>query len=206
MQSDRLLFLSPPYDYTSHFPQMRDGGIKQFFGSGPEAHKCHHCPPTSNADYGSGEQPLLFTGNEPLTGCLYSLNFALIGLREATGATGEHRYAKAENALVDYLLRIQVSSDKHAELDGAWFRAFDFEKWEYWGSDGDWGYGPWVTDNGWTNGWIMTALAARQANTTLWDVMGHEAEQWEEEELKRICHEMLGDLATSYCETARRHS
>jgi hypothetical protein len=32
-------------------------------------------------------------------------------------------------------------------------------------------YGPWITEAGWSNGWITTALAAREANTTVWDVM-----------------------------------
>ena len=43
--------------------------------------------------------------------------------------------------LSDYLVRIQVASASHPELAGAWFRAFDYEKWEFWASDGDWGYG-----------------------------------------------------------------
>ena len=83
---------------------------------------------------------------------------------------------------------------------GAWFRAFDFEKWEYWASDGDWGYGPWVTDNGWTNGWIMTAMALRETNTTLWDVMSEESVQWEPQQIRSICNEMLGHgYAHQYC-------
>lgn len=62
--------------------QLLSGGIKQFFGVGAEAGRCSACPPTSNAAYGGGEQPLMLDGSEPLTDSLYSLNFAIIGLRE----------------------------------------------------------------------------------------------------------------------------
>ena len=159
--------------------QVASGGIKQFFGAGDEAGKCRDCPPTSNAAYGSGEAPLMFDGSEPLTDALYSTNFVLLGLREAVGATGgDPRYVEAEARLGEYLARTQVVSEAHPELAGAWFRAFDYERWEYWASDSDWGYGPWVTDGGWTNGnMIMTAIALRLANTTLYDTMMLEAKE-----------------------------
>lgn len=140
----------------------------------------------------------MFDGSEPITDCLYSLNFALIGLREAYGATGDARFRTAEDKLVGYLVRIQAASEVHPELDGAWFRAFEYERWEYWASDSDWGYGPWVTDNGWTNGWIGTAMALRNSNTTLWDVMLKEGAEWKEDDLTRICTEMLMEQAV-YC-------
>jgi len=179
--------------------QTVQGGIKQFFGQGNETGRCNDCPPKSNADYGSGEAPLMFDGSEPITDCLYSLNFAVIGLREAYGATGNARYKAAEDRLVEYLIRIQVTSEMHPELEGAWFRAFDFIRWEYWASDSDWGYGPWVTDNGWTNGWIQTSLALRSGNTTLWDIMLKESSKWKDEDLQHICNEMLEQKAGQYC-------
>ena len=141
-------------------------------------------------------------GDEPLTDALYSLNFALIGLREAFGATGNARYADAEAALSDYLVRIQVVSTVHPELSGSWFRAFDYSRWEYWASDGDHGYGPWVTDGGWTNGWVMTAMAAREAGITLWEVMEDEAKAWQRAEISRICREMLQERAEEFCVVA----
>ena len=74
---------------------------------------------------------------------------------------------RAESKLAEFLIRTQVNSTVHPELSGAWFRAFDYDAWEYWASDNDWGYGPWTTETGWSNGWIMTALAAREGNTTV---------------------------------------
>ena len=45
------------------------------------------------------------------------------------------------------------------QLDGAWFRAFDFKRWEHWGANADAGWGVWCVETGWTQGWITTALA-----------------------------------------------
>ena len=54
------------------------------------------------------------------------------------------------------------------ELDGAFFRAFDFEKWEVWASDADAGWGAWSVETGWTAPWIHLSLGLRHANTSLW--------------------------------------
>jgi hypothetical protein len=182
--------------------QLISGGIKQFFGVGKEAGRCSHCPPASNAEYGDSEEPLMQDGDEPITDALYSLNFALIGLREAAGATGDPRYAAAESALQDYLIRSQVISEEHPELAGSWFRAFDYARWDYWAADGDHGYGPWVTDGGWTNGWIMAAMAARGAQTTLWEIMREEADEWCMDEVLAICREMLQERAAEFCDAS----
>ena len=70
------------------------GAIRQMFGTGKEAGKCSPCAPRSNAEYGSGEGPILdHAGNQPISDALYTLSFALAGLREAYGATGEVEYA-----------------------------------------------------------------------------------------------------------------
>ena len=106
------------------------GAIKQEFGTGKEAGRCGPCAPASNAAYGSGEGPIMHDGTEPLSDALYTLSFAIAGLREAYGATGIERYAAAETRLAEFLVRTQVVSAKHPELSGAWFRAFDFERWE----------------------------------------------------------------------------
>ena len=56
------------------------------------------------------------------------------------------------------------------ELDGAFFRAFDFEKWEVWASDADAGWGAWSVETGWTAPWIHLSLGLRHANTSLWEL------------------------------------
>ena len=47
----------------------------------------------------------------------------------------------------------------------------------------------------------MTALATRQANTTLWDVI--QRRPFDAGIVQRICHEMLPGLAEQYCKPAR---
>lgn len=200
------------------------GAIKQEFGKGNESWRCSPCAPGSNAEYGSGEGPIMHDGTEPLSDALYTLSFAVAGLREAYGATGLQGYADAETRLVEFLVRTrttqamathlniisrdmserirllevtEVVSKKHPELHGAWFRAFDYKAWEYWASDNDWGYGPWTTETGWSNGWIMSALALREANTTLYDVI--QRREFDGDLVQKVCHEMLGALAQEWC-------
>lgn len=81
-------------------------------------------------------------------------------------------YANAENQLAQFLCRIQVRSEVRPELDGAWFRAFDFRRWEHWASNADAGWGAWCVETGWTQGWIVAVLALRELNTSLWDLTG----------------------------------
>ena len=182
--------------------QQPNGGVKQRFGTGTEAKRCSPCAPASNAAYGSGEGPIMFDGSEPLTDSLYTLNFLLAGLREAVGASLGHTdhamYADAEGKLASYMVKIQAVSEAQPQLQGAWFRAFDYENEEFWGSDNDWGYGPWVTETGWSNGWIMTALALRGANRTLWDTMSASGLR-DGPELLSVCREMLGAKAPAFC-------
>ena len=80
--------------------------------------------------------------------------------------------------------------------------------WEYWASDSDRGYGPWVTDNGWTNGRIQTALALRSEDRFLCDVMADEGRAWDRDpaQLARTCEDMLLDQAATYCVQAARET
>ena len=65
---------------------------------------------------------------------------------------------------------MQVKSETHPELDGAWFRAFDFNRWDYFASNSDWGWGAWAVECGWTQGWISTVLALHHLDLNLWDL------------------------------------
>ena len=124
---------------------------------------------TANDQYGTGECALVQKNGDPCSDLLYSVNFAFIGLHEAVAATGDPDLKKAEDRMADFLVRIQIRSEKRTELDGAWYRGFDYDKWEYWGSDGDIGWGVWSIETGWTQGWITTTLALRLMKTSFWD-------------------------------------
>ncbi len=143
------------------------GAIREQFG----AEGMGTIPPLkSNEEYGRRESPIIQADGDPACDLLYTCNFALFGLHEAAAATGDAKLADAEKKLAEFLCRIQIRSEKHAELDGGWYRAFDFKKWEYWGSSGDEGWGAWSIESGWTQGWIVSAMAMRQMKTTYWDL------------------------------------
>ena len=130
-------------------------------------------PPKSNADYGKAEASLIHENGDTVADLLYTCNFTLVGLHEAHAATGDVQYKRMADRLADFLVRIQIRSETHPELDGGWFRAFDYRKWEYWGSNADAGWGAWAIEVGWTQAWIPTVLAMREINTSLWDLSKH---------------------------------
>jgi hypothetical protein len=122
----------------------------------------------SNEQYGTCETSLLQINGDPVSDMIYTSNFALLGLTEAAAATGDEKLRLAGDRLAEFLVRIQIHSESHPELDGGWFRGFDYRRWDYWGSNGDAGWGTWCTETGWTQGWIVAGLALRQTNTSLW--------------------------------------
>ena len=144
--------------------QDRSGAIREVIGDGGQG-----IP--SNAAYGTAETSLIQSDGDPVCDMLYSCNFALIGLHEAAAATGDPFYAEAEDRLARFLCRIQVRSEAHPELDGAWYRAFNFSRWDYWASSADWEWGPWCTETGWCQPWIAGTMALRREKTSLWDLV-----------------------------------
>ncbi|MBZ0257687.1 discoidin domain-containing protein, partial [bacterium] len=135
-----------------------------------DASKGSCVPPKSNEAYGTAETPLLQTNGDPVCDLLYTTNFAYLGLHEAAAATGDPYYKDAEDKLTQFLCRIQIESNVHPELDGGWYRAFDFDHWEYWASSADLGWGAWSIESGWTQGWIVAVLGMRQKQTSLWEL------------------------------------
>jgi hypothetical protein len=127
--------------------------------------------PSSNAAYGTGEAPLIQQNGDPVADMLYTTNFAFLALREAAEATGDPAIRAAEDKLAKFLCRIQIRSESQPSLDGGWFRVFDYNRWEAWGSNADHGWGAWAIESGWTQGWIVAVLAMRQMETSLWDML-----------------------------------
>jgi hypothetical protein len=147
--------------------QDLSGAIREEIG---EAGKGDFPPPSSNEAYGTSEAPLIQENGDAVSDLLYTTDFAFLGLHEAAAATGDQLYRNAEDKLAKFLCRIQIHSEKHPELDGGWFRAFDFKRWEYWASNGDAGWGAWSIESGWTQSWITAVLGLREMNTSIWDL------------------------------------
>ncbi len=148
-------------------------------------------PPLSNAAYGTGEAPLIQMNGDCASDLLYTCNFTFLGLNEAFAATGDDQYKRMADKLADFLVRIQVRSEKHPGLDGGWFRAFDYSQWEYWGSNADSGWGAWSIETGWTQAWIPTVLALRELNENLWDIS---AKSKVNKHFEQVRHQMLSDI------------
>jgi hypothetical protein len=148
--------------------QVACGAIREELG---EPGKGLYPAPASNEAYGTTETPLIQNNGEPVSDLLYTLNSGFLGLHEAAAATGDPKLREACDRLAQFLCRIQTRSDKHPELDGTWFRAFDFGRWDYWASNADAGWGAWCVETGWVQGWIVTTMALRQLDTTLLDLI-----------------------------------
>lgn len=144
------------------------GGIPEELGSSGRATFAQQ---HSNDSYGTSETSVIHSNGEPICDLLYTLSSGFVGLHEAAMVSGDPELRKAEDRLAAFLCRIQTSSTARPELDGTWFRAFDFDRWEYWGANGDAGWGAWCVETGWIQGWLVTVMAMRQLDTTLWDLV-----------------------------------
>lgn len=122
----------------------------------------------SNRDYGVTEAPLIGKNGDPVADMLYTCNFAFFALNEAAHATGNQRYHDAVDRLSDFLIRIQATSQNHPDMDGAWLRAFDYDRWDYWASNADSGWGAWCTLTGWIQSWIIGTQALVQQDNSFW--------------------------------------
>lgn len=144
--------------------QVPCGAIRDAFG---DLSLGSYPPPQSNESYGTNEASLIQQNGDPATDMLYTTNWAFLGLWEASQVLRNNRVKAAYEKLRDFLLRIQVRSEKYPYLDGAWMRSFDYEKWEYWGSAADIGWSAWSVETGWVNAWIATVLMLEERGESL---------------------------------------
>ena len=102
---------------------------------------------------------------------LYTCNFAFFALNEASAATSDVRIKNATKRLAAFMAKIQVKSSSVKNVDGAWFRAFNFQDWNYWASNADAGWGAQSTLTGWIQSWIVSTLALMEMKTSYWDIV-----------------------------------
>ncbi|KAL6072095.1 DUF608 domain-containing protein [Balamuthia mandrillaris] len=193
---NRQLLRKVASDYLAAQTPQAYGAIEERLGT---PGYCDMCPPSSNAAYGSGENPLIQTDADPVVDTLYSQNFALLALIEAYGATHDPFYGEAAAKLAEFIVRCQAASKKLPYLDGAWLRAMDYSLWDFWGSNADPGWGPWSVETGWTEGWLASALAFQHMNTSLWDITtgsGPKQVVFPKEMVQKVCSDMQ---LTAFC-------
>jgi hypothetical protein len=143
------------------------GAIADMFG---DISMGKYPPPQSNESYGTTEASLIQENGDPATDLLYTANWAYLGLHEAAITLEDEKLSALVDRMTDFFCRIQVRSAAHPYLDGCWMRSFDFEKWEYWGSSADTGWGAWCVESGWVNTWICSVMAMRQRKRSLFDL------------------------------------
>lgn len=143
------------------------GAIKENLGPGSGGHNGRT---QSNALYGTKESPVNFSNENKVADMLYTCNFIFLGLNEAVAATQNAEYKEMLDRLSDFLIRIQVKSQNHPDINGAWFRAFDFGRWDFWAENADAGWGAWSTLTGWCQSWIVGTLALIDKNQNFWDL------------------------------------
>jgi hypothetical protein len=120
--------------------QGPDGGFAEWDGK---------CPP-SNEAYGVDEASIFQANGDPVTDQLYGTPFAAWGLPIVHQITGEPVFDELAQGVLDYLSRIQIDDPPDEQLHGTWQRAFDFDAWEYFGSNADIGWGPYCVETGWS--------------------------------------------------------
>ncbi len=102
----------------------------------------------------TGECALLADNGDPVCDLLYSNNWLPLGFAYAYLATGERRFYDAWADIASFLVSCQIHSED-PNLDGAWTRAFDMERWESYGVPHDVGWAPCCIETGWTMGEIL---------------------------------------------------
>lgn len=168
--------------------QVSCGGIMEELGD-PGKSSFGRTP--SNEKYGESEAPLIFDNGDPVADMLYTTNFAFVGLCEAAAATGKPEYTEALEKMNDFLIRIQVRSDEFKSVDGAWFRAFDYDIWDYWASNADAGWGAWSTLTGWIQSWIVGTQVLIEENTSLWELTA-------ENDMSETAGQVISDMMQEY--------
>ncbi len=106
----------------------------------------------------AGDCTITTAPDEPLSDQLYSTSWLFRAFVRLSKATGDADCKRLEEALGDYLVRIQYKS-RDPRLDGCWMRGFDARHWEYYGAPYDPAYGPYAAYTGWMNAVISEALA-----------------------------------------------
>ena len=116
--------------------------------------------------YGTEDTGVFRVNGENIADQLYTNNFMIINSWEAWKATNDTRIFAFNNELVQYISDIQIVSVKK-EFSGGWMRSFHLDSKEYFGNNGDTGWGAYCIESGWTNAIITTGLLLKELEWSL---------------------------------------
>ncbi|MEH7236015.1 hypothetical protein [Bacillus sp. JJ1562] len=118
--------------------------------------------------YGTEDTGVFRINGEGIADQLYTNNFLLMNAWETWKATGDPTVQAFYEKLSHFLSGIQIYSPKK-EFAGGWMRSFHLESGEYFGNNGDTGWGAYVIESGWTNAIILSGLILSELNQSLLD-------------------------------------
>lgn len=138
-----------------HSNQHPKGGVEEADNPAPDR-------------YGSEDTGVFIEDGEEIADQLYTNNFLVMNIWEAWKATDDKEIFMFHSELASFLANIQIQSDR-AEFAGGWMRSYYLGKEEYFGNNGDTGWGPYCIESGWTNGLLTSGLLLKLLNTSLLD-------------------------------------
>lgn len=118
--------------------------------------------------FGKEDAGVYIHNGEGIADQLYTNNFLLMNAWEVWKATGDERFKTFYDRLSGFLCGIQIS-DADSRYHGGWMRAFDLRHGEYFGNNGDTGWGPYCLESGWTQAIISAGLPLGLLNESLFE-------------------------------------
>lgn len=115
-----------------------------------------------------GDLSLIHDSSEPISDQLYTMSFAAMNFWIAYKATGDGFYRDNFFRVADFLVRIQIESPDRT-INGGWMRGFDYNLWEYYGSNADQSWTAYCLETGWCNAIIDLALELYLLNDTFYE-------------------------------------
>ncbi|WP_053362667.1 hypothetical protein [Bacillus sp. FJAT-27251] len=133
--------------------QHKLGGIEESDNPDPER-------------YGMEDTGVFRFNGEGIADQLYTNNFLTMNAWEAWKAAGDPAIQNLHDNLVNYIASIQISSQQK-EFDGGWMRSLHLDSFEYFGNNGDTGWGAYVIESGWTNAITLSGLLLKVMDQSL---------------------------------------
>jgi len=118
--------------------------------------------------FGKEDAGVFLLNGEGIADQLYTNNFLLMNSWEAWKTTGDGKYAGLYRTLSAFMCNIQIRSSD-SRFNGGWMRAYDMDRAEYFGNNGDTGWGPYCIESGWTNAIASAGLLLGLLNESLFE-------------------------------------
>ncbi|RPF54268.1 hypothetical protein [Aquisalibacillus elongatus] len=118
--------------------------------------------------YGKEDTGVFRFNNEGIGDQLYTNNFLLLNSFEAYRSTGNQEYLEFHKRIKAFIQQIQITSERDV-FHGGWMRAYHLQQQEYFGNNGDTGWGAYCIESGWTNALTIAGLIMSEQHVTFLD-------------------------------------